>query len=162
MSGSVPRQYWDANCFIKYLEADAIAMPTLETLMHNANRARTIQIATSVLSVMEVAFTQIERLDRALYPAEEAALDRLWTAPGILLVEFNERVARLAREIRRDDIMVHGYRTKNFADVVHLATARYIQAAEVNSYDGGFLRYNMRYGLRVREPFVPMPRLPHT
>jgi hypothetical protein len=130
--------------------------------MHNANRARTIQIVTSVLSVMEVAFTQIERLNRVLLPEEEARLDRLWASPGILLVEFTQRVAQVAREVRRDDIMVHHYRAKNYADLIHFATARYIGAAEVNSIDGDLLRYNTRYGMHVRHPFVRMVRLPNT
>ena len=74
---------------------------------------------------MEVAFTQTERLQRALSVHEEAVLDRFWNAnPGIVLVEMNQQVALLAREIRREDIMVHGYRTKNYADLIHLATAR--------------------------------------
>lgn len=161
MSGSVPRVYWDTNCFIKYLENDPVWFPMLDTLLHDANRAGTIMIVTSVLTITELAFTQIERLNRALYPAEEARLDRFWaTSPGILQVEFNEAVGRLAREIRRDDIMVHKYRAKNFADLIHVATARYARATEVNSIDGDVLRYDTRYGLLVRKPFVKLVRLP--
>jgi len=162
MSGSIPRLYWDTNCFIKYLEKDPVWFPTLDTLLYHANKAGTIMIVTSVLTITELAFTEMERLNRALDPAEEARLDRFWaTSPGVLQVEFNGAVGRLAREIRRDDIMVHKYRAKNFADLIHVATARYAGAAEVNSIDGDVLRYNTRYGLLARKPFVKLVRLPN-
>lgn len=160
MSGSRPRIYWDANCFIAYIHKEPAHFATVEALLHEANSIKTIQIVTSVLSIMEVTFTEMERKSRPLSLTEQATLDRFWSgSDGILLVDFNEAVGRHARDIRRDDLTSHAIKTQT-ADLIHMATARYMDVDQVHSTDPDVLRYNGRYGLSVTTPFTAKTRLP--
>jgi predicted nucleic acid-binding protein len=161
MSGSLPRIYWDANCCIAYFQKEPAHFATVETLLHEANVAKTIQIVTSVLSIMEVTFTEMERKSGVLSAAEQAILDRFWSGSGgILLVDFNESVGRHARDIRCDDFTSHSIKTKKTADLIHIATARYMGVDQVHSTDPHVLRYHGRYGLSVTPPFTAKMRLP--
>ncbi len=161
MSGSLPRVYWDANCFIAYIQKEPAYFATVETLLYEANIAKTIQIVTSVLSIMEVTFTEMERKNGVLSVAEQAILDRFWSGSGgILLVDFNESVGRHARDIRRDDFIAQSIKTKKTADLIHIATARYMRVDRVHSTDPHVLRYDGRYGLSITLPFTPKTRLP--
>jgi predicted nucleic acid-binding protein len=160
MTGSRPRIYWDASCFLDYVQSNPQWIATLRTLLDEANVHGSIEIVTSVLSVTEVAFTAMERADRALSAAEESRLDRFWSAsPGITLVEFNERVGRFARAIRREDMVRRwkGYRTP---DIIHLATAQYAGVTEMHTTDALLHRYGPIVGFPVRYPATPQQRSP--
>jgi len=160
MSGSLPRIYWDANCFIAYIQKEPAHFAAVETLLHEANSARTVQVVTSVLSIMEVTFTAMERKNGALSATEQSNLDVFWSgSSGILLVDFNEAVGRHARDIRRDDLISHAIKTKT-ADLIHIATARYMGVNQVHSTDPHVQRYDGRYGLSVTAPFAAKMRLP--
>lgn len=159
MSGKRPRIYWDANCFLSYINADPRWLPTLEILLEDANIHGSIEIVTSVLSVAEVAFAAVAKLNRALSPSEEAKIDSFWTSPGIALVEVNERVARLGREIKRDDAL-KGRTGKRTADILHVATARFVRAQEMHTTDGDMKKYTGLYGFPVQDPYTPKMKLP--
>lgn len=157
MSGK-QRIYWDANCFLAYINEDPRWLATLETLLEDANVRRSIDIVTSVISVTEVAYAAVEKLKRVLNPSEEDRIDQLWTSPGIGLVEVNERVARLGREIIRDDVGKE--RTgKRTADIIHLATARFVRASALHTLDERLQTYTEQYGFPVTAPFTPQPKL---
>ena len=159
MTGSRPRIYWDANCFLSYLNQDPRWLPTLEILLEDANIHGAIEIVTSVLSLAEVAFGAMERLNRALDPREEARIDSLWTSPGIALVEVNERVARIAREIKRDD-MVRGRAGRRTADIMHVASARFMRVQAMHTTETKLHGYSNLYGFPVRDPYTPKMKLP--
>ena len=160
MPGSRPRIYWDANCFIAYTQGEATWLPVLRALLEDANIHGSIEIVTSVLSVTEVAFGAMERVSRVLNPEEEARLDRFWSnSAGIKIIEYNERVARYAREIRREDL-ARGWKGYRTPDIIHLATARYINAVEIQTTDSKLHRYSSVLGIPVRYPFTSKVRLP--
>ncbi len=54
MSGSRQRIYWDANCFLSFINQDPRWLPTLDLILEDANIHRTLEIVTSVLSITEV------------------------------------------------------------------------------------------------------------
>ncbi len=159
MSGKRPRIYWDANCFLSYINEDPRWLPTLEILLEDANIHGAIEIVTSVISVAEVAFAAVAKLNRALSPGEEATIDSFWTSPGIALVEVNERVARLGREIKRDDAP-KGRTGKRTADILHVATARLMRVQEMHTTDGDMKKYDNLYGFPVKDPYTPKMKLP--
>ncbi len=160
MPGDRPRVYWDTSCFIAYLQGEQAWLPTLRTLLEDANIHGAIEIITSVLSVTEVAFGAMERVNRALDPEEESRLDRFWSnSAGITLVEYNERVALFARDIRRED-MVRGWTGYKTPDIIHMATARFVGATEMHTTDKKLHRYSAVLGFTVRHPFTPQTRLP--
>ena len=160
MSGKPPRIYWDANCFLSFINQDPRWLPTLETLIDDARTAGTIEIVTSVLSIAEVAFAAAERLERALDAREEARIENLWRSRGIALVEVNERVARLAREIRRDDLVRGRTGGRRTPDILHLATARLMAVQDMHTTEPDLHKYSNLWGFPVRGPYSTAPRLP--
>ena len=66
--------YWDANVFIKYLEADPNCIDTLEAILDDVARSKgKKKIITSVLAKVEVAFLAHERT-KGLDSTSEAKL----------------------------------------------------------------------------------------
>lgn len=159
MPGKQRLIYWDANCFLSYVNEDYRWLSILETLLEDANNGQ-FQIVTSILSKTEVAFTVMERLKRVLTTEEEEKIDRLWTAnKGIMVVEYNELVALRARDIRRGDMMRGwtGYRTP---DIIHMATACYKEVDEMHTTETGLHRYSNVLEFPVQSPYTPKQRLP--
>lgn len=97
--------YWDACIFIHYIEGTERWMPTLDAILEEVSERKTIEIYTSTVSITEVAFAQAERVGRALDPTTEAAIGALWADREVIrLVEFNEVIARGARDLLRQAV----------------------------------------------------------
>ncbi|HEX3721959.1 MAG TPA: hypothetical protein VHV31_04165, partial [Nitrolancea sp.] len=107
------------------------------------------------LSKTEVAFTAMEQLHRATTAEEEARIDKIWSANlGLKIVEYNDLVALIARDIRRDD-MNRGWSGYRAPDIIHLATARFMQVDEMHTLDVGLHRYSNVLGFPVTNPLSP-------
>lgn len=159
MPGNQRRTYWDANCFLSYINEDDTWIETLSTLLEDANKGE-FEIVTSILSKTEVAFSSMERVKRVLTTDEEERIDKLWTANrGVMVVEYSDLVAIHARDIRRGDMMRGwtGYRTP---DIIHMATAVYKEVEEMHTTEGGLHRYGSVLGFPVQNPHTPKQRLP--
>lgn len=159
MPGNPPRLYWDANCFLYYLNDDPTWGPRLEYHLRRATAEKAIEIVTSVLSITEVAFTTTERLGRRLNPEEEARIEELWQADGIALVEVTSFVARLARDLHRQRLQL-GWTNPGAPDLIHLATAQYMQVSEVHTIEDKLHRYSQLIGLPVGFPPEELPKPP--
>lgn len=152
MGGNPPRIYWDANVFLLYLDGDPHWLPTLDVLMHAAIQGE-ILLYTSVLSQTEVAFTAIEKTSGTLSTAEEERIDALWKTKGIRVIEYNPFVALKARDIRRAS-MTHGLTGHRAPDMIHMATAQFVNADEMHSTEPKLHRFS---------PILPFPICdPHT
>ncbi len=117
-------------------------------------------IFTSILSKTEVAFTAMERLNRALLPEEEAAIDALWdNHRGIEVVEYNDFVALKAREIKRE-AMRQGKTGRRTPDIIHMATACFTEADEIHTTEKAMHGFSAIVGLPIMNPYVAQPRLP--
>lgn len=160
MSGSPPRIYWDANCFLSFINQDPRWLPTLEVLIDDARTRGAIRIVTSVLSIAEVAFAAAEKRKQALDAREEARIEHLWRSRGIALVEVNEKVARLARDIRREDILTGRTGRRRTPDIVHLATARFVAVQDMHTTEPDLHKYSNLWGFPVRDPFSTRFLLP--
>jgi predicted nucleic acid-binding protein len=157
---SRPRVYWDANCLLSYLDGDEDRLPDLDELLRQA-RAERLELVTSALTQVEVAFGSREKEQSVLDPQVEAAIDELWTpASPIQLVEFYELIGREARTLMRWAV-ARGWSLKAL-DAVHLATAARVDAADFHTYDRQLHKYDERMEFPIREPVAAQPQLPGT
>lgn len=162
MPGDRTRIYWDTNCFLYYINNHPQWVSTLGYHLRRAADEKAIEIVTSVLTITEAAFTASEALSRALRPEDERALDNMWQSEGILPVELNIAVARLARDLNRQRLE-RGWSYPGAPDLIHLATALLMEVAEMHTIDEKLHRYSDLIGLRVcyppPEPANPDPPL---
>lgn len=93
-----PRIYWDACVFLSYVNEDAGRVNDIQTLLDEAGRNE-IEIVTSTVSMVEVAFGAAERKNSALSTDMEAKISRLWesTSP-VNMVEFYTLIAEAAQK----------------------------------------------------------------
>jgi hypothetical protein len=88
---SAPLIYLDACVLLSYIDDDADRAPIIEELFRRS-RAGEIDLITSVLSRVEVAYDSAEKAEQALDAEAEEKIDALWTAPSpIETVEFTTR-----------------------------------------------------------------------
>lgn len=152
------RVYWDANCFLAYINEEAEHMPMLDALLEESRNANII-IVTSVLSVTEVAFAAVEKEQRALDPEVENAINDLFSDREVVrLAEYHELVAREAAYLIRD-AMVNGWSLKPI-DAIHLATAKRLNVAEFHTLDGPLVKYGGPLDFPIHAPRTDRPRLP--
>ena len=150
--------YWDANCFLSYMNEIAGRFEILADLLQKS-LAGDVRIYTSNLSQVEVAFSSLERERQTLYPEVEGQINDLWSdRRPINSVEFNATIGMAARGLIRGSV-ARGWSLKPL-DAIHLATAQWLpnlgaQVDEFHTYDGGLPRYSHIVGFPISEPRVP-------
>jgi len=152
------RLYWDACVFLNGINGVAQYLPHITAIMDAAQKGD-LQIITSALSIVEVAFAAEEQKGNALNPNELARIEQFWE-PGspVALVEFTELIAREARNLMRG-ALPEGWSLKPM-DAIHLATARQMQADRFHTYDPALKKYGDIIGIPVDEPNADAPMLP--
>lgn len=147
------RVYWDSNVPISYLNGMADRLTVIEELLRKA-RAREIELVTSSLSIVEVAFAQAEKQGEALDPAVEASIDALWEAGGpIKTVEFYDLIALGARALIRRGID-QGWGNLKPIDAIHLATAKQIGVVAFHTYCARLHAWTGHLGFPVSAPVL--------
>jgi predicted nucleic acid-binding protein len=161
MPGEPEHIYWDANVFLSYVDGDEDRLPTIDELIRRC-RAREIELVTSALSQVEVAFGSQEKEDQALDPEIENKLDELWL-PGapFTVVEFYPALATAARTLMRE-ALAQGQPGLKPHDAMHLATAVRMDAREIQTYDEKLEKYATVVGLPIRKPVTAQAQLPGT
>jgi predicted nucleic acid-binding protein len=160
MPGRAELIYWDSCVFVSYIEGHASRMPDLAGLMEEVTRSNGLKrIATSVVSKVEVAFAEHERSRACLDPAIEQQLDAMWDDDLLELVELHELVARKARDLMRGRV-AQGLAPLKPMDAIHLASALWLQAGALHTYDEQLLSYDRYDGLTVCEPYCTTRKLP--
>ncbi len=154
--------YWDANLFLSYINEHPERMPVLEALLADS-AGDNLQIYTSTLTTVEVAFAASEQQRRALDPVQEEKIDALWNAPDVVaIVEYHDAVGRHARDLIRDAMTQQ--RSLKPLDAIHLATAQWLVGAgfpisEFHTYDRQLYAYQSIVGFSICEPRVAQPRM---
>jgi predicted nucleic acid-binding protein len=149
--------YWDSCVFLSYVNGDPDRLPDIEGLLEQANQGQ-IEIITSTVSMVEVAFGNVEQTGKALDPDIEARIQALWTPPSpIRMVEFYAQIAVGAVQLMRDGL-VQGWALKPL-DAIHLSTAQRWEVKELHTYDTGLHRYAPAVGYSIGFPSASQPKL---
>lgn len=144
------RIYWDANCFLSYVNGIEGRLPVLDALLSLAER-REILVLTSVISLTEVAYAAYEKEQGQLDGAVEAAIEGLFEDRSVVaLVEYHEFVAREARGLMRAAI-AQGWSLRP-VDAIHLASAKVSEASKVHTYDHRLFKFNILLDIPVEPP----------
>jgi predicted nucleic acid-binding protein len=144
------RIYWDACCFLSWINGIQDRLPVLEALMSEA-RAGDVELFTSVESIVEVAFAAKEKQAQRLDASVEQRIDSLWSDYRVVrLAEFHAAIAHRARGLMRDAI-ARGWGLKP-KDAIHLATAVQVRATEVQTYDDRLWKFSEVLGVPVQAP----------
>lgn len=151
--------YWDTDVFLAYLNKENDRLPTIEAIFEEIGKIKEDKIITSVITEVEVAYIAQEKLNRILLQDEEERIDSLWGDISVIeIVEFNDEIAFIARRLIREGI-VKGWRLRTF-DAIQLATAKWAQATELNTYNlGDFKKYEEIIGIQIRTPYTEQPKL---
>ncbi len=153
----VPRYYWDACVFLSFIEGHATRAPTIEALLDECENKQ-VEIWSSHLSIVEVAFAKSEKDSQALDPAVEKEIDNLWHPQSpIKLVEVSELVCIGARMLIRNEMLRQ--RAIRSSDAVHLATAKLVGVDEFHTYDSKLLGVGVLGTIKICEPFAVQPLL---
>ena len=137
-------------------------MPTLEALLESS-ASGTIELYTSTISHVEVAFGASEQQGRRLNPEVEQQIDSLWADPKVVLsVEYHGRIGQIARDLMRAAV-IRGWSLKPI-DAIHLATAQWLSTLgvgidEFHTYDARLFKYASIVDFDVREPHTLQPRM---
>ena len=150
------RLYWDACCFLHYLNQEVNYIDTLDRLLIGAsNSDGTLVIVTSIISKVEVAFVTQEQVKRTLSSDEERKIDQMWgDTSAILLTELHDSIALEARRLIRDATTQKPTLVLKPADAIHLATAIHLNVAEFQTYDPKLLNpaYAAMAGIKIGQP----------
>lgn len=151
MPDDTPRVYWDANVLLSYINGVAERVSTINELFRQA-RAREIELVTSAITRVEVAFATEEKTAGALDPEVEERIDKLWAhGSPVKLVEFYDLIAERARALMRRGIS-QGWGSLKPLDAIHLATAQQMDVAEFHTYCARLQKWSGRLGFPVYEP----------
>ncbi|MBI2867754.1 MAG: type II toxin-antitoxin system VapC family toxin [Chloroflexi bacterium] len=151
--------YWDANVWLCYINGDPDRLPILDALLADSgSKNGAIEIITSALSQVEVAFGKAEQDKKALDTETERQIDALWADRSTLKVaEYHDRIGKEARQFIRL-ALTKGWSLKPM-DAIHLATAKLLQCVEFHTYDERLLKFSNDIGFPVIEPYVQQPKL---
>ena len=117
-----------------------------------------IEIYTSEISVVEVAFAKAEQDKKALDADVEKQIDELWADRDTLkVVEYHHTISIGARTMIR--LAVEKSWQLKPMDAIHLATAKQHQVTEFHTYDKALMKYSNEIGFTIIEPHVIQPRL---
>ena len=164
MSDSRKAIYWDANCWLPYINAVPDRLSVLDSLLDaSCSESGDLRLYTSALSKVEVAFSATEQTKKALDPETEQRIEALWNDPdAAVIVEFHNGIANSARDLIRG-AMTQGWSFKPL-DAIHLATAKWLSdrghtVDEFHSYDSQLFRWSQVLGFKVIQPYTLQPKL---
>ncbi len=146
------RIYWDACVVLSYFEEGYEERKAiLDTLLDNsADQGSTVQIVSSVWSVVEVAYITSEKDSMTPSPEAEEAIRDFWDERVIRLSEIHQLLAEDARKIVRDSVFGKwGIKPK---DAIHLATAQRLGVATFHTYDQRLLDCNGKFSFTITVP----------
>lgn len=144
--------YWDACVFLSYINRYPDRVSVLDKiLVESARSDGKIQIVTSTISIVEVAWGIQEQTNKAPDPATEARIDSFWHGTGFIKpLEFHAAIGRLARGLMKQSI-ANGWKLRPL-DAIHLATAQQHRVAEFYTYSKDLRKYASFLPFPIGEP----------
>lgn len=151
------RVYWDACVILSYFNEMTGRVKLIDGLLAKSRKGE-IEIFTSALSIVEVAFAAREQTTRSIDERVEQHLDEFWADRGaIQLIEPHELIQREARLLMRQGLP-KGWSLGPF-DAIHLASARALGVSEFHTYDKGFNKFKPDMPFDICEPYEPQTEL---
>ncbi len=145
------RVYWDACCFLGWLQSEADKQESCRAVLADADAGKII-IVTSALTLAEVlAMRRYEAIDRSRRESVEAFFRRDYIAV--------QNVTRRTAEDARALVWDHGIAPK---DAIHVATAISAKVSSPHTFDGPLMDRSGKVGsplLVICRPFVTEPKL---
>lgn len=149
------RYYWDSAVFVSLIEKTPKRIATIDALLDDCD-AKKIEIWTSHLTIAEVAFAKAEKDGKALDPEVEEAIKDLWHVESpIKLVEVSQPICELASSFVRRAMALE--LKLGGADAVHLATAIFVKATELHTYDKPLKRCDGVFEMNINDPWTQAP-----
>jgi len=144
--------YWDACCFLHYINGTPEWVAVLRTVLESASTRPQLTIYTSIVSRVEVAYSIEEQKAGLLSNEELEKIDKLWSAVNI--VELCGRIALTARQLIRDARVMKPPLALRSADAIHLATAKHLEVDAIYTTDTKLLNkaYSDLVGIPIRKP----------
>lgn len=154
----VPRIYWAACVFLSYVNEYPDRLGDIEALLAEADR-KEIDIVTSTISIVEVAFGAVEKRREALSAEIETKINRLWNPhySPVKMVDFYALIGEDAQKLMRSGIL-DGWVLKPM-DAVHLCTVRRVEAEAFHTYDEKLDKWSARVGFPIGRPNPTSPKL---
>ncbi len=154
MPDEARRVYWDSNVPLSYINGVADRVPVIDELFRQV-RAGDIELLTSSISRVEVAFARSEKEAATLDQQTEEDIDALWAPPSpIKTVEFYDLIGGKARALIRRGIS-QGWGQLKPMDAIHLATAQQMAVTEFHTYCDRLQKWTNALGFPVTEPQTP-------
>ena len=153
---------WDSSAFLSYVNEVPDRIQTLETLLERSASGE-VDLYTSAISHVEVAFGASEQLRGRLDLEIERRIDSLWADSNVVVaVEYQSLIGRVARDMMREAV-TRGWGLKPL-DAIHLATAQWLfntgtEIEEFQTYDVRLTRYASIVDFRICEPYNPQPKM---
>ncbi len=159
MSADRQTLYWDACVFLSLFGDNAARRSMIEAILNNAESRKGPRIITSILTQVEVAYVRDRDNATQRDPDAEAKLEAFWReSDRIVVAELTPHVAQIARRIIRTSFDERGSGIKA-SDAVHLATAEWLHADTLHTYDERMLETSRLVAFCVEEPSLSQPPL---
>jgi len=148
----------DACVFLSFIEGHPERAADIRELLTRADDGK-LEIVTSTLTIVEVAFHPDEKGNHLLSADIEERIRKLWVPPSpVKLADVHRGVAEDARSLIRSAI-ASGLDGLKPHDAIHLATAVALDAA-FQTYDERLPRYASLVTVKIEQPFVEQGQLP--
>lgn len=160
MASDDTKIYWDADVFLSYINNNPNRSQIIESILDLISDNDKEIIVTSTITRVEVSWAAIEKLNRTLMQDEIDRIDALLGNQSIVrLIDFNDTIALIARDLMRNGMESGGKRLRT-NDAIHLASAIWVKAKELNTYNlNDYTHFKQFVNFPIREPFIQQPKL---
>lgn len=153
--------YWDSCIFLSHINSEPEREIIIESLWDELEKEQG-HVITSTVAIVEVSHGSCEKSSGRLDSSIESAIDNIWCDPLISIVELNQPIAELARNLIRDAIQ-KGWNLKS-KDAIHLASASWIDRNishldEFHTFDETLDKYGPILGFQIKRPHVDQLKL---
>lgn len=157
---SIPKYYWDANCWLGLINAEDAKIEALQHVYEDA-RAHQCEIWTSTLSFVEV--NRLKSESGTPKPLDDSPgldiINHVFEQDFVKMIPLDVAIGKSARSLLRE----HKGLSKR-TDAIHLASALFWNLDEMHTYDNAdLLHLNLRVRrrdgtkLKICKPALPSP-----
>jgi predicted nucleic acid-binding protein len=152
MSGEAGRRiYWDSSVFLTFFDPPLPERAAILDALVAEHTSGRVELVTSAIAIVEVAFSAQERQRRSLDSETEQAIEAFWSDEmGIVLWQLDAVLASRARGMVRAALLAG--RSLKPADAIHMATANAAGVVEMHTYDRRLLGLRQIAGVLLSEP----------